>query len=59
VIACSEEEALRLIRGEHNLMTAAMRGDVRLSGRPDLWKGFHDATPAPLDGTTEPPARAA
>jgi putative sterol carrier protein len=54
VVGCTRDEALRLIRGEHRLLTAAMRGEVRLSGRLDLWKAFDDMFPALLEATNPP-----
>jgi putative sterol carrier protein len=46
-IACAEQEFLHLMRGEMNLVTAFMRGEVRVGGDRRLLKAFHGMLPAP------------
>jgi putative sterol carrier protein len=46
VIASSEEDFVRIARGETNLLTALLRGEIRFDGDRALLKAFHGMLPA-------------
>ncbi|MEZ0228129.1 MAG: SCP2 sterol-binding domain-containing protein [Planctomycetota bacterium] len=46
-IGCPEHDFVRLMHGETNLVTALMRGELRVEGDRKLVKAFHGMLPAP------------
>jgi putative sterol carrier protein len=54
-IGCSEEDFLKVINGEQNLITATMQGRVAIAGNLTLAHKFHAAVRArPHEGTENP-----